>query len=104
MLAVESVFRVEPHGRDRSPVPCPAAPAGRVPAASRAVDLGAVREDRDVVATVALARRDEADAAVLVVVVVPVSCSPVPRSHVLARGHVSPRRKTQLERPRRRMS
>jgi hypothetical protein len=36
-----------------------------------AVDLGTVRQDRRVVTCVALARRDEADAAVLVVVVVP---------------------------------
>ena len=55
-------------------------------AAGRAIDLGALREDRDVVAGVPLARRDEADAAVLVVVVVPTDEARDPATGVLDEG------------------
>ena len=51
-------------------------------AASRAIDLGTLRKNRDVVAAVALARRDEADAAVLMVVVVPADESRNPAARV----------------------
>ena len=66
-----AVFGVQADLRDRRPVARAAGPAARVAGTRGEVDLVSLGEERGLAAVVALARRHEADAAVLMVVVVP---------------------------------
>src|SRR3954468_19771982 len=63
---------VECHGCDRCPVPGLTAPAPRIARASLLIECMAVGEQRPVLSGMALSRCDIADAAVMVLVVVPV--------------------------------
>src|SRR3954463_6477058 len=65
-------LRVECHGRDRRPVPGLTAPASRIALASVLIKRMAASKQRPVLSGMALCRRNVADAAVMVLVVVPV--------------------------------
>ena len=63
--------RVEPHFFDPFPAPRAPRPAARVPGIGLRVDPFPLGQDRPVLTVVALLRRDEADGAVAVLLVVP---------------------------------
>src|SRR3954471_9453098 len=65
-------LRVECHGCDRRPVPGLTAPASRIAFASLLIECMAVTKQCAIQTCMALSGRDVADAAVMVLVVVPV--------------------------------